>query len=308
MILATSTFWGPHPNDPKINAMLIAGSLVVGLVFIVLLTFVPRKFRKGMIVAATFLGGLYYSMEYLLPDRATAQAILASHAPAQRLASLLFGWLLHSIAARTALDPDQNLLSPSVRGITNAWQVIAGFTFALGLWNLVHIHGRNILRASKNWVPSLFFFLGVVVMAVAGLLSTYGPYKTSPLSQAAFQVATSGLFFPLDATMFSLIAFFIISAAYRAFRIRSMEGTVMMVSALLVMLGQVPIGIWMTSWISPTGPFHNLRLENISYWILTQPNAAAQRGISFGLAVGALAMGLRIWLSLERGSYFEQEV
>ena len=64
----------------------------------------------------------------------------------------------------------------------------------------------------------------------------------------------------------------------------------MMVSAFLVMLGQVPIGIWLTSWIPETGFISNFRLEHISYWILTQPNAAAQRGINFGLAVGAMAM------------------
>lgn len=223
---------------------------------------------------------------------------------ADQLPAAAFGWLLTRIA-RSHVQPDENLLSPSVKGLASAWQVIAGFTFALGLWNLIHIHARNILKSGRNWINSVFFFVGFGLMATVGLLSNYRP---NPINKTAYEMAFYGMLVSMDAAMFSLIAFFIVSAAYRAFRIRSAEASVMMIAAFLVMLGQVPIGIWLTSSIDPAGVFRNLRLENISYWILTQPNAAAQRAINFGLAIGGLAMGLRIWLSLERGSYFEQEV
>lgn len=299
-------FFAPH-TDERTKVLFIAGSLLLGLLLIIGLTFVPRRARKPMIAIITFVAGLYFSLEYLLPPKGTAETVLDARGGINSLMASLFGWYLRPLAA-SGLDPDQNFLSPSVQQLTTAWQVIAGFTFALGLWNLVHIHGKAILRASKNWFFSAMFFAGLVAMALAGFLSTYGPYKSAPASAAMFDLATRGLFFSLDAAMFSLIAFFIISAAYRAFRIRSVEATIMMASAFLVMLGQVPIGIWLTNWIPETGPLHNFRLEHVSYWILTQPNAAAQRGINFGLAVGAMAMALRIWLSLERGSYFEREL
>jgi hypothetical protein len=81
-----------------------------------------------------------------------------------------------------------------------------------------------------------------------------------------------------------------------------------LIAAFIVMLGQTPIGFFFTSWIPRHGLISNLRLENLSYWILTRPNMAAQRGIDFGIGVGALAMGLRIWFSLERGSFFDSEM
>jgi hypothetical protein len=82
----------------------------------------------------------------------------------------------------------------------------------------------------------------------------------------------------------------------------------MLVAAFIVMLGQVPVGAWMTSWLPAHGFLSSFRLENVSYWILNQPNSAAQRGMRFGIEIGALAMALRTWLSLERGSFFDQEL
>ncbi|MCY3020542.1 MAG: hypothetical protein NTW87_16090, partial [Planctomycetota bacterium] len=105
-----------------------------------------------------------------------------------------------------------------------------------------------------------------------------------------------GLFVSLGAAMFSLLAFYIASAAYRAFRVKSAEALLMMVAALLVMLGQIPFGGYL--W----GRFPEVRL-----WVLQVFSTPAFRGIALGAAVALLAMAMRMWLSLETSAFYREE-
>ncbi|MCF7807157.1 MAG: SPP1 phage holin family protein [Candidatus Marinimicrobia bacterium] len=56
------------------------------------------------------------------------------------------------------------------------------------------------------------------------------------------------VFTPLSATMFALLAFFVASASYRAFKIRNFEATLLLISGIIIMLGRVPIGGNISAW------------------------------------------------------------
>jgi hypothetical protein len=92
------------------------------------------------------------------------------------------------------------------------------------------------------------------------------------------------------ATMYSILVFYISSAAYRAFRIKTFEASVLLVSAVIMMLGRAPIG----EAISGTIP-------KMADWILNYPNAAGMRGITIAATLGGVATALRIVLGIERG-------
>ena len=94
---------------------------------------------------------------------------------------------------------------------------------------------------------------------------------------------------PLDATMFSLLAFFVASAAFRTFRARSIEATLLLVTAVVVMIGRVPIGEYISH-----------KMPSVSEWIMNYPTVGAKRGIIFGVTLGAIGTALRILLGIER--------
>lgn len=287
-----------HPKG-SLFAVCIIGSIVLGAIGLLALTGVPPRFRKWVVAAVTFFGGLYFSLEFLLP-----------HKP---------------IHIGKGVMPGSGSVAGFANGLTNAkpnvadWvMVIGSFAVLLGILNLFQIHGKAVKRLSAGWYNSLAFFIAFFAIMIVGFMkdSSSLAHFMSMGSDKSFQnvcsnlynILFNGFFQSLDATMFSLIAFYIVSAAYRAFRVRSAEAGLMMVTAAIIMMGLVPVGAWLTNWLPHSGPLASLRLENMTIWLLTWPNMAVQRAIEFGLSVGAMAMSLRIWLSLERGSFFDRQL
>jgi hypothetical protein len=268
-----SWFFGPH-QGASLWAFMVGG-LAVGVLLLALLTSVPPRYRKAIVMAITFLAGLYYSLEFLLPPEA-----------------FFF------------TKPRVNPLSEARPFVGTATQIVWSFALLLGIWNLFQIHGKAVVKRGQGWYNSAAFFIAFSAIVMAGFLKDAGGRVPEQLYGILFR----GFLTSLDATMFSLIAFYIVSAAYRAFRVRSTEAALMMAAAAIIMLALVPVGVVVTNWLPETGFFSIFRLERIGYWLLIWPNMAAQRAIAFGVAVGGLAMGLRIWLSLERGSFFDRQL
>jgi hypothetical protein len=122
-------------------------------------------------------------------------------------------------------------------------------------------------------------------------------------TETAFEWVQRALFEPLQATMFSLLAFYLASAAFRAFRVRNVDATILLSAAMIVMLGVNPYGIKLFSWVPALGsavPGGDAFMPWLTNWFMTIPNAAAQRGIIIGAALGAASMSLRVLLGIER--------
>ncbi|MGQ9661852.1 MAG: hypothetical protein ACUVWX_05865 [Kiritimatiellia bacterium] len=94
---------------------------------------------------------------------------------------------------------------------------------------------------------------------------------------------------PASATQYSLLGFFICSAAYRTFRAKTPLAAVLLVSALIVMLGQVPISALLWD-----------KIPVLSGWLLDIPNMAVKRAILFGICVGSVGTSLRVMFGIER--------
>jgi len=264
------------------GAALWIGIVLATVAFVLLFAFLhtlPGRVKQIMIVAVTFVAGLFYFLEFLLP----AGALIRHPKPGST----------------------ENLLTLATAPLSDILLVIYAMAVGLGIINLVQVNGRALVRMRSGWHNSLVFFVGLVAMFVIGIAQANHPnIKTW---DGLYTFVFNGIYQPLQSTTFALLAFFIASAAFRAFRVTSVESTLMMITAFIVMFGNVGSEV-LTGWIPPDRWYSFVRLDAMTYWIMTTVNMSAQRALLFGIAMGELAIALRIWLSLERGHFFDREV
>jgi hypothetical protein len=169
--------------------------------------------------------------------------------------------------------------------------IIAAFAIYLGILNLILINGDKIYKKQKGWPFGVVVILGFLVITIIGIFFSGGKSFQDP--GTPFYYIYMNLYYPLSATMFALLAFFVASASYRAFRARNVEATMLLGAAFILMLGRVPIGYWISAWLGHT-------LANAADWIMDFPQTAGQRAIMIGIALGVVSSALRVILGLER--------
>jgi hypothetical protein len=174
-------------------------------------------------------------------------------------------------------------------------QVVGAVALVLGIVSLLSLHFAKISRRQPGYGYSYILVTFFFMMAASGFL----PANVNLGSFLGTGDRVEGSFFlnlynyvltPVQATMFALLAFFIASAAFRAFRARSIIATLLLLTAVVVMLGRVPIGPFVLGdWIS-----------DLADWIMAVPNAAAKRAIIVGVGLGILSLSLKMVLGIER--------
>ena len=169
--------------------------------------------------------------------------------------------------------------------------ILVAFGYVLGGANALKVNFEAISRRQSGWPYKIVLILGLLVTLIVGLAE--GRDWQNPGSASIW--IYDHLYAPMNATMFSLLAFFIASAAFRAFRIRTLEAALLAVAALIVMLGRVPLGDSLTGWLPQAA-----HLSVLQQWIMDIPQNAAKRAILMGAAMGVMATGLRVILGIER--------
>jgi hypothetical protein len=167
------------------------------------------------------------------------------------------------------------------------WLVMSAFGMALALGSLVNHHVLKIKRRKEGWWNSWVTLAGVVVMGGLGILG--GPSFGLRWANTAYSRLFLFVQAPMDSAMFAILAFYMASASYRAFRARSREATVLLVSGFVVMLGIIPFGAMLWG-----------RIPDIAEWVMMVPNMASKRGILFGIGLGSTATALKLILGIER--------
>lgn len=188
-------------------------------------------------------------------------------------------------------------LSDGTKIATNVFVVVGAFAYGVGLINVFRVHSMAVLNRKKNWQYSLVVFISFVVILGVCLYGLLIPAATKgDLTPLTFFV--DYVFTPLVATVMALLGFYITYAAYRAFKVRSVDGIVMMSVAVIVMLGYDPIGNVITYWLKGT-KIDYLQLPVVAQFFMTTMNSAVFRSLNLGIAIATIAISWRIWLGFE---------
>jgi hypothetical protein len=166
-------------------------------------------------------------------------------------------------------------------------QIIGGFALILGVTSLFHQHAVKITRQEAGWGYSLVLYAGMLGTMAVGLWADGKEAVDGAMT--AFGWVYNFMMVPLQGTMFAILAFFIASAAYRSFRARSREAAVLLVAAVIVMMGRVPLG----EYVIPLS-------GDVSSWILNVLNSSVRRAILIGVSLGAIALSFKIIFGVER--------
>ncbi len=164
----------------------------------------------------------------------------------------------------------------------NDWVIVIGiFALALGIWSLLKSEFRKLKDPKERFYAGVLLF-GYFIMIFTGL-------KRENLEAGSLMMDIfSNVLIPIQATIFSLLAFYIASAAYRAFRARTVLATILLLTAFIIMARLIPLG-----------PISTLNQYGVA-WILAIPNMAAKRAITMGVGLGVIATCIKIILGIER--------
>lgn len=164
--------------------------------------------------------------------------------------------------------------------------IVALATF-VGVISILQVHGRRVQRQGEGWLFSVIVVVFTVLMAISGL----------PLQEIGLGTANNVYLFmfnnmqiPLGGTMYSILAFFITSAAVRAFKARNVEASIVLLAGTLQLMSNAPYFV-------DTLPI----LASVGLWIRNVPNMATMRGVMIGAALGAIALAVRTLMGIERG-------
>lgn len=169
--------------------------------------------------------------------------------------------------------------------LVNLAVIVAAFALFLGVLNVVRVHIRRAREGHKGRFYSIVLLAAMLAVIALGLPTA--PDQSSGPNQPAVAWIFQNIQLPIQASLSGLLVFFLVTAGLRLLTVRNLESAVMLLVALLVLAGQVTVGLV---------PL----LPEIRDWILNVPAMAGVRGILLGVGLGAVLTGVRLLLGVER--------
>jgi hypothetical protein len=178
----------------------------------------------------------------------------------------------------------------SMRLILTNWAVVlGGLAVLIGVLNLILVHFRRIQGKAKGTIYSLVTVVAAVGTFVVGALEGLRAgsptlYQEGSLTYTLF----TGILAASQAALAGLVMFFLVVGAVRMLKSKPNRWSILFLTVVVVML---------VGWL----PFGFLGFANaFRDWTISVPALAGARGILLGIALGIVAVGLRVLIGAER--------
>jgi hypothetical protein len=158
------------------------------------------------------------------------------------------------------------------------------FALLLGFFNLMRVHVGRVAQRGAGWPYSLALVLSALITLAAGFAGS------GSVGDPTVQWIFNWVYQPIGSSLFALLTFFLVAAAFRALRAGPSAAWALLAVALLVIVGTAP---W-----SRDPPLSVL--ADAKDWVVNYPALAGLRGILIGAALGAAATSLRVLLGIDR--------
>ena len=160
--------------------------------------------------------------------------------------------------------------------------VVAAFAMGLGSVNIIILNLKRIKkREGTDWLYAIWLLVVFFTFSLIGI--GYG--SSSPLYTHLYNTILQ----PLSGTMYPATLFFLISAIYRTFRIRSGPSILFVLTGAIILLGNAPV---VGAMFPP--------LVALKAWIMDVELTAAYRAILLGIGLGTIMLGFRFLFGLEQ--------
>lgn len=154
----------------------------------------------------------------------------------------------------------------------------------VGIANLFGVHFNKIRRREQGSVYSLTLLVAMLATLLVGIIT--GP------DHPWMRGAVEAVILPVEASLMALLAVTLLYASIRLLRRRTnMMSLVFLGTAAIMLLGSVSLPVLgeipiLGDWVRP--------------WLMYGPAAGGARGLIIGVALGALATGLRGLFAVDR--------
>jgi hypothetical protein len=163
------------------------------------------------------------------------------------------------------------------------WLTILEFTALIaGVCALARYHLRRI--SSQGAPGRAYSWITLVGMGLMVLFGLVQGIQHGSVFDALYGIVLQ----PIQASAMGLLGFYMASAVFRSFHLSSAPATILLLSAVIVILGNVPFGERLVP-----------KVSLFATWIIQVPTVAATRGLWIGIGLAGSATALRVILGVQ---------